>query len=137
MLVEGAGLLEESLALSGLAANRLEPLDAERLAGLVEGDGPLVLLAAGGLLLGDDLPVLVLLEVRLGEATLGLLLAGGATEDGELGALVLGDFALRARFFIDLRALRDFIALRALRAFMAFFIERRFIAILNGFCSDQ
>ncbi len=98
-LVEGLDLGVQSLALGGLATDRAESLDAQSLAGLGGGDTPggdLLagggLLAGSGLLGGHDLSGLALLQVGLLQATGGLGL--GALEDGDLGALALGDGGL-------------------------------------------
>merc|ERR1719211_50415 len=97
LLEEGPGLLEEGLALGGLAANHLEALDAEGLARALHGLGPLaeaVLLvpplARRGTLLGHDLALLVADQVRLLQAAHGAgLLAAEHAALGHLGHALL------------------------------------------------
>merc|ERR1719245_2526491 len=88
-LVERSAFGQQGLSLGGLATEGAESLDAEGLAGLLAGKGPLVLLSAGVRLLGHHLSVLVAHQVRLLQATGGFFL--GSAEDRGFGALALGD----------------------------------------------
>merc|ERR1719183_2498039 len=98
LLVEALGLLEEGLSLGALATNGLEALDVECLAGLHDGLMPAtnglgeVLLGPVGRFHGNNLSVLVLLEVGLLQATGSLGL--GTTEHRGLCALTLGNDGL-------------------------------------------
>merc|ERR1712066_1132947 len=79
LFVERAALGQQGLSLGGFASEGAESLDAEGLAGLSAGDGPLVLLSPGVRLLGHHLSVLVAHQVRLLQAGIGFFL--GSTED--------------------------------------------------------
>merc|ERR1719188_1721123 len=90
--VEGLGLGVQSLSRSGLSSNSAESLDLQGSASLDNGLRPFQVLSLGGFLLGNDLSVLVLGQLLLGQSTTGLGLA--STEDNNLGKSSLGDLAL-------------------------------------------
>merc|ERR1719327_243475 len=121
LLVQGASLLQQSLALGGLATHSLEALDVQGLARLLHGGVPLrdalvSLLAVGGRLLKNNLAGLALGQLVLSQTTDSLHLA--TREDGaggtSAGLVALGDDGLLHGFLAHSHGLLHLHRLHAL-----------------------